>query len=210
MSAKTIPDKFEREWLDTKPTAIINYSEIANTLAGKIVASKSKMIQNFLTAISLGKYEKGLNDYIGNDLMGNAFRDGMNAKTKMTDSEKTKIYKGVIRLRELTQLMEHVASNPQDYIFFYKAVPKYQGLLQRRNMEISLGVGNTLKLTGIHDASVFNVVFTWANYMAKNLDWQYLEPGESAGASGSSNPNTNNNNNIIPKDITREDMNKRL
>ena len=103
-----IADKFAREWIESKATAITNYSAIAGELATRAIAAKQKMIDNFATAMATTKYEDRLAIYEGNTLMQDAYTQALDAKIAITDAEKLKIQNDVALKRALRDKMPAV------------------------------------------------------------------------------------------------------
>ena len=95
-------EKFAREWLQSKPTAIANYAAVASTLASKAIAQQATLLANFTTAVQNGSWAAGLRKYAGNDRMEQLYTEKLNSITAITDAEKLKIENSV----ELKQYLE--------------------------------------------------------------------------------------------------------
>ena len=137
--------KFAREWLESKPDAIINYNLVASQLASKLIASKEKLVSNFLTVMNTTKFEDKLSLYVDNDKMGNAYKDGVNAKTSFSQSQLNKVENSISLSRviqeTLIQLVNLGIMNP---ILFNFPVPQYDNKPQRFNWELAF-VGEKIK-----------------------------------------------------------------
>ena len=133
--------KFSREWLESKPDAIINYTNIARSLAEKILESKDKLISNWLDIMKTTKFEDRLSKYKDNELMGNAYKDGVNAKVGFSEQQLRKVRFSIEDQRFLmTQLQEFlfVAWQNNDT---YRAYPKYPKIFHSRfNTEVRIGL----------------------------------------------------------------------
>ena len=96
-----IADKWNREWIQAKPTAILNYVAIASTLAQKAIDAKQKMIDNFVAVMATTRYEDRLQQYVGTDLMGNAYTGALEAITELTPQQILKMETDVVEKRGL-------------------------------------------------------------------------------------------------------------
>ncbi len=96
-----IADKFANEWLDAKADAIINYGNVANSLAQRAINAKEKMIANFDAVMATTKFEDRLQPYVGTALMENAYTQALDAKIAITEAEKLKVEKDVTLKRAL-------------------------------------------------------------------------------------------------------------
>ena len=95
-------EKFAREWLQAKPTAIANYAAVASTLAQAAINQKAALLTNFAAAVNNGSWERGLQKYVGNNRLENLYTEKLNSITAITDAEKLKIENSV----ELKQYLE--------------------------------------------------------------------------------------------------------
>ena len=96
-----IAEKWNREWIQAKPTAITNYVAVASTLAQKAIDAKQKMIDNFVAVMATTKYEDRLAQYVGTDLMGNAYRGALEAIDVLTPQQILKMESDVVEKRGL-------------------------------------------------------------------------------------------------------------
>ena len=186
-SSSNIADKFEREWLQSKPTAITGYSDVANTLAQKAINNKQKMITNFLTVMATSKYEDSLRKYVGNNLLADLYNQGVTAKTSFTDTQKQKFQRSLLDQRNVINVL-------QSYILFQDlfdlpnlVIPRYSGIPKRLNQEISVIANNFL-----HDFGNTRTSFTFIlpkihTFAIPKLNWKYRDNV----ASGQSDNNGN-------------------
>lgn len=107
-SPQDIAEKQAREWLLAKPRAILGYSAVASTLAGKAIAQQAKLLENFTTAINNGKWAAQLRKYEGNDLMANAYSEKMESIEGITDFAKGKTVNSITTKRHLATLLDAV------------------------------------------------------------------------------------------------------
>lgn len=86
-------EKFAREWLESKPTAITNYSAVANALAGRAIAAQATMITRWTAAVTgaTSKWRVALQRYVGNNKMETLYTQKLNSITEITDAQKAKI-----------------------------------------------------------------------------------------------------------------------
>ena len=103
-----IAEKWNREWIQAKPTAITNYVAIASTLAQKAIDAKQTMIDNFIAVMATTRYEDRLQQYVGTDLMGNAYTGALEAITELTPQQILKMETDVVEKRGLAGQEEAV------------------------------------------------------------------------------------------------------
>ena len=106
--------KFNDGWINAKPRAISNYVAVASTLASKAIAQKTKLLTNFAKSVNDGIWERNLAQYAGNDLMGNAYTEKLNAIDALTPSELLKVENSVA-------LKQYFESKLPDVLALYKA-----------------------------------------------------------------------------------------
>ena len=178
--------KHEREWLESKPEAITNFAEIANTLADKLIINKQKMIDNFVSVMATSKYENSLSKYRGNNLLSDLYRQGMNNKTSMTQTTKNKIRDQVSSSRRVQNFVVKMNRFAAVVPTLIGALPPYTGFENRRKQEESVAVNHLL---GVFGAGVSNAPTPYnvlANYLINNFNWIPINP--QGGASGQNVP----------------------
>lgn len=165
-----IAAKFEREWLESKADAILNYTAISSGLAQKTIDAKQKMITNFATVMATSKFEDRLAPYVGTALMGDAYGQALDAKTIITDAEKLKVEVDVTLKRSLAIGLDAV-------IVVYKAqtvsgevtVPVGVADAGLKSMLIQGVNSNQYRLSSASTAQqTYNLT---KDYMASTLGW---------------------------------------
>lgn len=173
-TAEELAEKFSREWLEAKGTAITNYVAISNQLASRTIAAKAKMIENFTTAMAGSKFEDRLEPYVGSALMGNAYNQALTAKTAITEAEQLKVATDITLKRTL-------AANIGALISFYEdqatsgeiTVPPGVADQGLRAMLIQGINANQYRINSA--SSISDMYDNTSAYMNTNLGWPEVE-----------------------------------
>ena len=97
-------EKFNEGWIASKTSAIVNYTAASNTYAQLAINERAKALTALQKAFAAGgSWETGLQKYVGNDLMGQAYEDSMNNITTLAPYQIDKIVESV-------KIKQHLAS----------------------------------------------------------------------------------------------------
>ena len=167
----TISKKWNEEWINAKPTAILNYVSVASSLAKLLIDSKSKMVSNWRKVMATSQYEDQLQPYINNNKMGDNYTGKLNQKRSMTESQIIK-FENYIFLEKNTmtliqnQILEQLDQNNPLY-----PTPRYNGYPKRRIMEMRIGLNATVLPTLKRGDHIGIVPRSWDRYMIRNFNW---------------------------------------
>ncbi len=117
------------------------------------------------------KYEDNLGKYVGNNLMAEAYTQGVNNKTYFTQSEKNKIIKYVELQRGIINaIIISVYKNWKDGKSNY-ARPKYEGFDQRFYCEVRIGLNSQVLPSVAIGDNINKLFYDWDYYMENNFGW---------------------------------------
>ena len=175
-SVTTISRKWNEEWINAKPTAILNYVSVASSLAGLLIESKTKMISNWRKVMATSQYEDQLQPYIDNNKMGDNYTAKLNQKTSMTDSQLIKFKNYIILEKDTMTMIQNALIEQLDQGSLIYAHPRYDGFPKRRSMEVRIGL-NAIVLPSLNKGDRLNSIpLAWDYYMINNYNWTFLFP----------------------------------
>ena len=165
--------KFAREWLESKPDAIIGYVAVASQLAARTIASKDKMIANFTAVMATTKFEDRLQPYVGSDLMGNAYTQALAAKIVITDAEQLKVERDITLKRSLAVTIDEVIAVYVAQVDSGEVNPPAGVTNQGLRAMLIQGINaNQYRLSS--GSSAQETYDNTKNYMSTNLGWTVI------------------------------------